>query len=56
MKKENLILENNELKTRIDQLEEVRNQEIGMKEDAIKHITELQALLEQKNQELDALT
>ncbi|KAL4464782.1 hypothetical protein ABPG74_011343 [Tetrahymena malaccensis] len=55
MKKDNLILENNELKDRIVQLEEARNQNLEIKEDAIKHITELQALLEQKNQEIDRL-
>ncbi|KAL4508045.1 hypothetical protein ABPG72_021418 [Tetrahymena utriculariae] len=55
MKKDNLILENNELKDRIVQLEEARSQNLEIKEDAIKHITELQALLEQKNQEIDRL-
>ncbi|EAR95434.1 hypothetical protein TTHERM_00077380 (macronuclear) [Tetrahymena thermophila SB210] len=55
MKKDNLILENNELKERIDQLEETRNQNLEIKEDAIKHITELQELLEQKNQEIERL-
>lgn len=41
VKKDNLLLENNELKVHNSKLEEIRDQEIEIKEETIKHLTEL---------------